>query len=269
MDMPEQSETCNPILSARNLIKSYGALVAVQNVSFDIGPGQVLGVLGPNGSGKSTIVKMVTGLLDPTQGNVFFRGRNIRDELLDYRQSLAYVPEQSDLYGFLTGWEYVEMVAALRGLNRQLARDRATTLFEAFGLSDARGQFISSFSKGMRQRIVLICALIHNPQFLVLDEPFSGLDVTSGLILRRLIQLLALSGKGILFSSPVLEQMDRVCTDLLLLRSGQVVAAGSMEEMRTRFAGLNLEAGFWQLADPANTGTIANTILEAMGARMA
>jgi ABC-2 type transport system ATP-binding protein len=121
----------------------------------------------------------------------------------------------------------------------------------------------------MRQRIVLICALIHNPLFLVLDEPFSGLDVTSGLILRRLIELLARSGKGIRFSSPVLEQMESVCTHLLLLRAGQVVAEGSMQAMRTRFAGLNLEAGFWQLADPANTESIANTILEAMGARLA
>jgi ABC-2 type transport system ATP-binding protein len=248
-------------------VKSYGPLLAVQNVSFDIWPGQVLGVLGPNGSGKSTIVKMVTGLLDPTQGHVLFRGQTIRDELLDYRQLMAYVPEQSDLYGFLTGWEYVEMVAVLRGLNRRLSRERALTLFDAFGLSDARGQPISSYSKGMRQRIVLISALIHNPQFLVLDEPFSGLDVTSGLILRRLIELLALSGKGVRFSSPVLEQMDRVCTHLLL-RSGHVVATGSMDEMRARFAGLNLEAGFWQLADPANTETIANTILEAIGARL-
>jgi ABC-2 type transport system ATP-binding protein len=262
------STTHLPLLSALSLVKSYGPLLAVQNVSFDIWPGQVLGVLGPNGSGKSTIVKMVTGLLDPTQGHVLFRGQNIRDELLDYRQLMAYVPEQSDLYGFLTGWEYVEMVAALRGLNRRLSRERALTLFDAFGLSEARGQLISSYSKGMRQRIVLISALIHNPQFLVLDEPFSGLDVTSGLILRRLIELLALSGKGVLFSSPVLEQMDRVCTHLLLLRSGHVVATGSMEEMRTRFAGLNLEAGFWQLADPANTEAIANTILEAMGARL-
>jgi ABC-2 type transport system ATP-binding protein len=267
--MPEQPESDIPLVSARNLVKSYGALTAVQNVSFDIGPGQVLGVIGPNGSGKSTIVKMVTGLLDPTRGDVFFKGRNIREELLDYRQSLAYVPEQSDLYGFLTGWEYVEMVAALRGLDREVFRKRAGALFDAFRLSDARGQLIGSYSKGMRQRIVLICALIHNPQFLVLDEPFSGLDVTSGLILRRLIELLAQSGKGILFSSPVLEQMESVCTHLLLLRAGQVVAEGSMQAMRVRFAGLNLETGFWQLADPANTGKIAESILEAMGAHQA
>lgn len=260
------STTHLPLLSALSLVKTYGPLLAVRDISFEIGPGQVLGVLGPNGSGKSTIVKMVTGLIEPTQGRVLFQGHDIRNELVDYRRSLAYVPEQSDLYGFLTGWEYVEMVADLRGLNRRLSRERALTLFDAFRLSDARGQLISSYSKGMRQRVVLISALIHNPRFLVLDEPFSGLDVTSGLILRRLIELLALQDKGILFSSPVLEQMERVCTHLLLLRSGHVVAAGSMEEMRTRFAGLNLEAGFWQLADPANTETIANTIVEALGA---
>ena len=195
--MPEEAESRGPIISARNLVKCYGALTAVQNVSFDIRPGQVLGVLGPNGSGKSTIVKMVTGLLDPTQGHVLFRGQNIREGLLDYRQSLAYVPEQSDLYGFLRGWEYVEMVAALRGLNMCDARDTALTLFQAFGLSEARGQLISSYSKGMRQRVVLISALIHNPQFLVLDEPFSGLDADQRhCILRRLIELLALYRQG-------------------------------------------------------------------------
>lgn len=254
------------VVEARELAKRYGAVMAVRDISFSIHAGEILGVLGPNGSGKSTIVKMVTGLLDPTRGQVWFRGRRIDREMSAYKRSLGYVPEQPDLYGFLTGWEYLDLVATLRGLDRRCFAEKASAMLEGFTLYAARDAPIHSYSKGMRQRVVLIAAMMHDPDLLVLDEPFSGLDVSSALVLRHVIQRLAAEGKALLFSSPVLEQVDKLCSHLVLLKRGSVVAAGSMEEMRAGFAGLSLEAGFMQLTEQVDADCIAHQIVDAVRA---
>jgi ABC-2 type transport system ATP-binding protein len=252
------------ILEARELAKRYSALTAVRDVSFAIRPGEILGVLGPNGAGKSTIVKMVTGLLDPSRGAVLFKGERISQELSAFKHSLGYVPEQPDLYAFLTGWEYLDLVATLRGLNRRRFRDKAAAMLQSLTLYASRDAPIGSYSKGMRQRIVLISALMHDPELLVLDEPFSGLDVSSALVLRQVIARLAAEGKAILFSSPVLEQVDRLCSHLVVLKKGAVVGAGSMDQMHAGFAGLGLEAGFMQLTEQVDADRIAQDIVSAV-----
>ena len=254
----------DPVLEARELVKRYGAFTAVREVSFRIGPGEILGVLGPNGSGKSTIVKMVTGLLEPSRGAVLFRGERIGQELTAYKRSLGYVPEQPDLYTFLTGWEYLDLVATMRGLDPRRFREKAAAMLEGFLLYGSRDTPIGSYSKGMRQRIVLISAMMHDPELLVLDEPFSGLDVTSALVLRQVIARLAAEGKALLFSSPVLEQVDRLCTHLVVLKKGSVVGAGSMQDMQAGFAGMGLEAGFMQLTEQVDADGIARNIVAAV-----
>ena len=259
-----QIEPMDAVLEARELVKRYGAFTAVREVSFRIGPGEILGVLGPNGSGKSTIVKMVTGLLEPSRGAVLFKGGRIGQELAAYKRSLGYVPEQPDLYTFLTGWEYLDLVATLRGLEPRRFREKARAMLEGFMLYGSRDTPIGSYSKGMRQRIVLISAMMHDPELLVLDEPFSGLDVTSALVLRQVIARLAGEGKALLFSSPVLEQVDRLCTHLVVLKKGSVVGAGSMEDMQAGFAGLGLEAGFMQLTEQVDADGIARNIVAAV-----
>lgn len=251
------------VLEARGLVKRYGAAIAVRDAAFSIYPGQVLGVLGPNGAGKSTIVKMITGLLPPSSGAVLFHGDPIPTILSRYKNSMGYVPEQPELYGYLTGWEYLDMVAALRRIGRRAFRERAAAMLQGFTLYSSRDLPIHSYSKGMRQRIVLIAALIHDPELLILDEPFSGLDVTSALVLRRMIELLAYNGKAIFFSSPVLEQADRLCTHLVLLKRGSVVASGSMEEMQAGFAGKDLESGFMQVTEQVDADKIAREIVAA------
>jgi ABC-2 type transport system ATP-binding protein len=253
-----------PLLEVRDLTKRYSALTAVRQVSFAIRPGEILGVLGPNGAGKSTIVKTVTGLLDPTTGKVLFRGTPISDAMTEYKRRMGYVPEQPDLYGFLTGWEYLELVASLRGIATGQFREKAAAMLEGFSLYPHRDSLIAGYSKGMRQRIVVISALLDDPDLLVLDEPFSGLDVASALVLRRVIALLAAEGKGVFFSSPVLEQVDHLCSHLVLLKRGAVVAAGAMAEMRAGFAGLSLEDGFMQLTEQEDAGRIAQEILAAV-----
>lgn len=255
-----------PILEARGLTKRYSAVTAIRDVSFSIRPGEILGVLGPNGAGKSTIVKIVTGLLDPSHGTVSFKGTPIGDQLSDYKRALGYVPEQPELYGFLTGWEYLDMVATLRGMDRHLFRDKATTMLQAFTLDSSRHQRINSYSKGMRQRIVVISALLEDPELLILDEPFSGLDVSSALVLRRVIQLLAEHGKAVFFSSPVLEQADKLCTHLVVLNRGSVAASGLIGEMHAGFAGLDLEAGFMQLTEQVDVDHVARNIVAAVAA---
>jgi len=252
-----------PILAAAGLTRHFSAFTAVRDVSFEIHPCQVLGVLGPNGAGKSTIVKMVTGLLDPSEGSVLFRGQRIGQDLIAFKSALGYIPEQPDLYGFLTGWEYLEMVATLRGLNRRLFRDKASAMLQSLTLYGSRDLPIGSYSKGMRQRIVLIAALMHNPDLLVLDEPFSGLDVTSVVVLRKVIELLSTQGKAILFSSPVLEQADRLCTHMVVLKRGAVVRSGSVHDLHAAFEGLGLEDGFMQLTEQVDVDASAQNIVAA------
>ena len=254
----------NPVLEARELNKRYGALPAVREVSFSISSGQILGVLGPNGAGKSTIVKMVTGLLEPSRGAIFYRGQKIGEDLVRFKHNLGYVPEQPDLYGFLTGWEYLDLVATLRALGARRFREKASALLTGFGLYPHRDSPINSYSKGMRQRVVLIAALLHDPELLVLDEPFSGLDVTSALVLRRVIALLAGEGKAILFSSPVLEQVDHLCSDLVVLKNGSVAAAAPITELHAGFAGVGLEAGFMQLTEQGDANRTAQEIVAAI-----
>ena len=255
-----------PVLDARELVKRYSAVTAVRDVSFAIGAGEVLGVLGPNGSGKSTIVKMITGLLEPSRGVVLFRGKPIADGLSEFKRRLGYVPEQPELYGFLSGWEYLDLVATLRGLDRRRFREKAAAMLQGLTLYGSRDALIGSYSKGMRQRIVLISALMHDPELLVLDEPFSGLDVTSAMVLRQVIAGLAGEGKAILFSSPVLEQADRLCTHLVVLKKGVVAGTGTMAEMHAGFSGLGLEAGFMQMTEQADVDRIAKDIISAVRA---
>lgn len=255
-----------PVIEACDLTKRYSASIVVHGVSFALHAGQVLGVLGPNGAGKSTIVKMLTGMVDPTTGMVRFRGRPIAEDLTGYKSRFGYVPEQPDLYGFLTGWECLELVATLRGLNPRRFREKAAAMLEGLSLFPHRHSLTAGYSKGMRQRIVVIAALLHDPDLLILDEPFSGLDVTSALVLRRVFTLLAENGKALLFSSPVLEQVDQLCTHLLLLKQGLVVASGSITEMRAGFAGLSLEDGFMQLTEQSDARRIAQDIYAAVRA---
>jgi ABC-2 type transport system ATP-binding protein len=254
------------MLEARELTKRYRSFAAARDISFTIRPGDVLGLLGPNGAGKSTIVKMLTALVEPTQGFVLFKGERIGSDLSSYKSLMGYVPEQPDLYGFLTGWEYLDMVATLRGIDRRTFRTKASALLEGLTLYAARDNAIATYSKGMRQRVVVIAALLHDPELLILDEPFSGLDVTSAMVLRRTIELLARQGKAVLFSSPVMEQVDRLCTHLVVLKRGSVVAAGSMADLQQNFAGLDLEAGFMQLTEQVDTDAIARSLVAAVTA---
>ncbi len=253
------------MLEAVQLTKRYSSLPAVQDLSFRLLPGQVLGCLGPNGSGKSTTVKMLTGLLEPTRGVVRFGDHNIQDDLAEYRRHLGYVPEEAHLYPYLTGWEYLDMIGTLRGMSRPLMESKIDSLLELFSLRPARHATMATYSKGMRQRILLIAALMHDPEIFIFDEPLSGLDVTSALIFKNLVQALGRSGKLVFYCSHVLEVVEKVCTDVLILRKGVVIAHDSVTNIG-KILGQSLENTFLHLVDDVDTIRVAGDIVSVMSA---
>jgi ABC-2 type transport system ATP-binding protein len=254
------------MLELRNLSKLFHAIPAVENVSFQARAGEITGYLGPNGSGKSTTMKMITGLLQPTAGKILFDGEPIETDLIAYKQRMGYVPEEPHLYGHLSGLEYLVMVGQLRNLPLKATADRIDGLLRLFSLHADRHAAISAYSKGMRQKVLLSAALLHNPDLLLLDEPFSGLDVGTGLVLRSLIQELAARGKVVLFSSHELETVERVCSHVVILHRGRIVADDSIERLRTLMAEQTLEGIFQQLAVEQDTSAISREIADLIGA---
>jgi len=219
-------------LEVRRLTKYYAAVPAIRDVSFGLGPGTILGLLGPNGSGKSTTVSLLTGLREPSGGEIWFQGVNIADRLVEYKARVGYVPEEAHLYTFLSAREHLELIGRLRRIPSRLLTQKIALFLDLFGLAGAADQPIAGYSKGMKQKVLLTAALLHDPDLLVLDEPESGLDLTAGLVLRHLLPILAARGKTIVYSSHVLDHVERLCTDVVVLHRGRIVADGPVSELR-------------------------------------
>ncbi len=252
------------MLEVRLLTKYYTGIPVVDHVSFSIRPGQILGYLGPNGAGKSTTVKMLTGLIEPSSGHIQFYGRDVCDDLLAFQQRIGYVPEEPHLYPHLSGREYLQLVGRLRGLKRRVLEPRMDELIRLFGLWEDRHSALASYSKGMRQKILLSAALLHDPELLILDEPFSGLDVNAAMVLRSLLKALSGRQKMVLYSSHVLEVVEKVCDTVLILRKGQVVAHDSVARLREMMSESSLEGVFSQLTQAEDSDAIAHRILEVV-----
>jgi ABC-2 type transport system ATP-binding protein len=254
------------MLELRHITKRYPGVVAVNDVSFVARPKEVTGCLGPNGSGKSTTIKMITGLIEPTEGEILFDAAPIGSNPMRYRQRLGYVPEEPHLYSHLTGLEYLEMVGQLRGLPAGPLREKIDGFLTLFSLYDDRHAPISSYSKGMRQKVLFAAALLHNPDLVLLDEPFSGLDVNSALVLRDLIPQLAARGKTLLLCSHDMEVVERLCTRVVILHKGRAVANDSIDKLRSLMSLATLEEIFSQLAIEQDTSGISRQIVELMEA---
>lgn len=253
------------VLELRHVSKRFPGVIAVDDVSFVARPGEITGYLGPNGSGKSTM-KMITGLIEMTSGHILFDGERIQHDLIAYKQLMGYVPEEPHLYPHLSGLEYLIMVGQLRGLPPKPTNDCIDGLLHLFALHGDRHAPISAYSKGMRQKVLLSAALLHNPDLLLLDEPFSGLDVGTGLVLRSLIQELAARGKVVLFSSHELETVERVCSRVVILHHGKIVADDSIASLRTLMSVPTLEGIFSQLAVEQDTESISRQIADLIHA---
>jgi ABC-2 type transport system ATP-binding protein len=236
-----------PELTAHRLSRHFSGVRVVKDVEFTIRPGEVVGYLGPNGSGKTTTARMLAGLLDPSSGQVVYDGRDIHDDLIGYRAHLGYIPEEPVLYPFLSGREYLQLMGRLRQLPETVLEKKIDGFLDLFGLRLAADQSIQSYSKGMRQKIVISSALLHDPAVILFDEPETGLDVTTTMMLRHFVRLLASRGKAILYSSHILEVVERVCDRVIVLHKGDVVADDSIERLRVLKARSSLEGVFAEL----------------------
>jgi ABC-2 type transport system ATP-binding protein len=255
------------MLELRNVTKRYRGIPAVWDVSFCLGAGEVLGYLGPNGSGKSTTVKMIIGLIKPTNGKVFFDGRDIHDDLAGYRAQLGYVPEEAQVYTHLSGFEYLQLAGRLRGMEEALIERKARGLLKLLQLEGAQHAPLTDYSKGMKQRVLIAAALLHDPRLIVLDEPLSGLDVVTARLMKDLLLLLAREGKAVLYISHVLEVVERVCERVIVLDRGQVIADGAPRDLTGALNLPTLESAFAELVEQTDTAQLAREIVETMQVR--
>jgi ABC-2 type transport system ATP-binding protein len=253
-------------LEVRKLSKQYSGIFAVEKASFTARAGEVTGYLGANGSGKSTTMKMITGLIESDSGDILFDGTPISSDSIAWRKRIGYVPEEPHLYTHLSGLEYLAMVSQLRCMPRGDASQIIDGLLHLLSLHSDRHVAISAYSKGMRQKVLLAAALLHNPDLILLDEPFSGLDVASSLVLRNLIEELAARGKVILFSSHELETVERICSHVVILHHGRIVADDSIKNLRSLMSLSSLEAIFSQLAVEQDTASISTQIADLIHA---
>jgi ABC-2 type transport system ATP-binding protein len=248
------------MLEVRGLTKKYRNRAVVDHVSFSVPPGEVTGYLGPNGSGKSTTVKMLAGLLPPTTGQILWNGADIRHDLIGFKRRLGYVPEEAFVYPHLTGLEQLELIGRLRQLPERQVQRRAHELLRLLWLHEHRYTPISSYSKGMKQRVLIAAALLHDPDLLIFDEPLSGLDISSALLLHELIAELARVGKTILYISHVLEVTEKVCSRVIMLYRGRIVANDEVGRLRDLMQLPSLEDIFRQLARQEDVGAAAREI---------
>jgi ABC-2 type transport system ATP-binding protein len=252
------------MLELIGVTKKYNIFPAVDDISFRVGPGEVLGYLGPNGAGKSTTIKMLAGLLAPTSGRILYQGVEIDRHAYDYKRRLGYIPEQAEIYPHLSGLDYLMLVGRLRGIPEPKLVEKARAFLSVFDLDSDRDSPIGSYSKGMRQKVLIAAALLHDPDVLLLDEPLSGLDVTTGLVIRDLVRRLAEESKIVIYSSHVLEVTEKICTKVIILAKGRIVADDSVANLRTLMKLPSLVEIFGQLTAQEDTEVVARGLVEVM-----
>jgi ABC-2 type transport system ATP-binding protein len=221
-----------PIITLRNLCKNYGEKTVLNNIDLDIYQGQIIGYKGPNGAGKSTTVKVLTGIIQDYTGEVTVNGMNLRDNIMQVKKMIGYVPELAELYDLLTPREYLNFTGTLYHMEPHLIEERATKMLTSFGLLENIDQRMDSFSKGMRQKVLLASGLLHNPSIVILDEPLSGLDANAVILVKELLQLLKQEGKTIFYCSHMMDVVEKVSDRIVLIDKGKIIANGTIAELR-------------------------------------
>ncbi len=235
------------VLSLKNLTMTYGVNQVLNGIDLDVYRGQIIGYIGPNGAGKSTTLKIMLGLIDNYQGTVEILGQDIAAGDHTYKRKIGYVPENAEIYDNLTANEYLTFIGELYGLERDWATTKAQKLMKEFGLEHVLDSRISSFSKGMRQKVLIISSLLHNPDLLFLDEPLNGLDANSVMVIKEVLSQLAAQGKTIFYSSHIMDVVEKISNRIVLLAGGKIAADGSFAELREKSKEGSLEDIFNQL----------------------
>jgi len=253
------------VIRVRNLSKSFGATPVLRGVDLDAHPGEILGYVGPNGAGKTTTIKIVCGMLNDFQGEVQVCGHDVTTDTLAAKRCIGYVPETAALYDELTPMEFLRFAGTLHGLADAHVEARARELLDCFGLAANADERLGTHSKGMRQKVLLTGALLHDPAVLVLDEPLSGLDAHTVVVVKAVLQRLARAGTTIFYSSHVMDVVERVCDRLVLIAHGAIVASGTFDELQARGRGGSLERIVSELSSAGDPDATATRVLAALG----
>jgi ABC-2 type transport system ATP-binding protein len=234
-------------IEVRALYKVFPRVVAVNNISFSVPVGQICGYLGPNGAGKTTTLRILSGMIRPDSGQARVMGYDVLSQPLEVKRYIGVVPESGAVYEALSPREYLQLVGRLHGLVESTIRMRMAELLELFGLTGEAEQGMLGFSRGMKQKVVIAAALLPNPKVLLLDEPLSGLDANSALVVKQLLRKLAQQGRTIFYCSHILDVVEKVCDRVIIINQGRIVADGSVSELKSMTAQSSLESVFRQL----------------------
>lgn len=254
------------ILEISNLKMKYGRSLdyVLKGVDLKVKPGQIIGYIGPNGAGKSTTVKIILGMIHDYEGEVLVFNQNIKDHPVDYKLKVGYVPEIANLYDSLSAYEYIDFIGKLYGLDKEIIEEKSQSLFELFGILEALHDRIASYSKGMKQKLMIIASLIHNPDLLFFDEPINGLDANSVMIFKSLIKKLSQEGKTIFYSSHIMEVVEKISDRIIVLNNGVVVADDHFDDLKTSLHQGSLQDIFNQLTGFNTHDDIAHAMVETI-----
>jgi ABC-2 type transport system ATP-binding protein len=252
------------MIETAHLRREYGGRVALHDLTLRVGAGEILGFLGPNGAGKSTTVKILTGMIKPDGGRAIVAGFDVARDPIEVKKRIGYVPESAALYESLSAREYLELIASLYHLPREATSHRIEEMLERFDLAGAIDQRLSEFSKGMKQKVLIASALMHRPDVLFLDEPLTGLDANAALVVKELIRGLAAQGRTIFFCSHVLEVVERVCTRIVIIAQGRVIADGTAHDIAAAAGVATLEQAFVSLTGTRDAAQVTHDLLEAL-----
>jgi ABC-2 type transport system ATP-binding protein len=245
------------VIETQNLKKQYAGKYVLQGINLSIDAGQVVGYIGPNGAGKSTTIKIIAGITDEFEGEVSVFGMDVRKHALDIKQRIGYIPEQAAIYDVLTPIEYLRFIGRLYGLSEEVISKKSWELLRLFELSDKAETRMNTYSKGMKQKVLLISGLIHNPEIIFLDEPLSGLDANAVILVKEILSQLKHSGKTIFYSSHIMDVVEKISDRIVIIDKGAVVADGSFETLQQQAHKGTLENIFTSLTggDQQNTST--------------
>lgn len=255
------TQASNPIITMQNLQKSYGSKRVLKGIDLMIHPGQIIGYIGPNGAGKSTTVRILAGLDHQFGGEVVVNGIDVRKEPLEVKRIIGYVPENAELYDVLTPMEFLQLIGRLHGMEDALIESRATQMLQFFGLGGHMHDRIDTFSKGMRQKTLLISGLLHDPQIIFLDEPLAGLDANAVIMVKEIIARLAQQGKTIFYCSHMMDIVEKISDRIILIGEGKILADGTFEDLRQQ-EGDTLEQLFSQLTGETDYSDLADDFLD-------
>lgn len=235
------------VLSIRGLEKHYGSKRVLQGIDLDVYKGQIIGYIGANGAGKSTTVKIILGLEERSAGTIKIFGEELAEGSIEYKRKIGYVPEMADVYDNLTACEYLTFVGELYGLDSKVANQKAEQLMKLFGIAEVYHKKIASYSKGMRQKVLIISSLLHNPDLLFFDEPLNGLDANTVMVFKEILTQLAVQGKTVFYSSHIMDVVEKISSRIVLINGGKIVADGSFAELKSQNHEGTLEQIFNQL----------------------